>query len=100
MKNQIISRSKTISVSVVLVAASLALATVAAMMAVQDALAIGDLNLRNAKQFTPGQANGFDPKPEPPGKENFARSLALGHTEIGDPQITEPVNVIPDNDVQ
>jgi hypothetical protein len=59
-------------------------------IAVQEVLAIGDVNENSARDFAPGIAKGFDPKPEPPGRDSSARDLAPGHSEIGDPSIVAP----------
>lgn len=54
---------------------------------------IGDPNSNSARDLTPGFQKGFDPQPEPPGRDSSARDLAPGQTEIGDPHVVAPGNL-------
>jgi hypothetical protein len=52
------------------------------------ATTISSVSALSAAPFAPGILNGFDPKPEPPGKDRGAVEFAPG--QIGDPQIFAP----------
>jgi hypothetical protein len=54
---------------------------------------IGDPNERSARDLAPGHVKGFDPQPEPPGRDSSARDHAPGHSEIGDPNAVSPGNL-------
>ena len=58
-----------------------------------DFPAVGDPNQNSARDFSPGIKKGFDPQPEPPGRDNSAGDLAPGHSEIGDPNAVAPGNL-------